>query len=378
MTETNNSLVSLPALVDPHVHFRVPGGEQKENWETGARAAIAGGVTTVFDMPNTTPPTTSLELLRAKKKMIDEQLAQAGIPLHYGLWFGATADNLDEIRKAKDEIVGIKIFMGASTGNLLVDGKEDQKKIFALAAELGLIVAMHAEDNERIKNNELRIKNPTVADHSRIRSPEAAAKAVAQAINFSKQYGTKLYILHVSTAAELEMIRATKRTGVKVFAEATPHHLFLNTDAYKTLGAKAQMNPPLRSSTDQAALWGGLLDGTIDCIGTDHAPHLLSEKSWPYPQSPSGVPGIETILPLLLNAHHEGKISLEKIVELTSTNARKIFSLPKTDDWVIVDLALTKKVANKNLKTKCGWSPFDGWELTGWPVATMLGGKIYD
>lgn len=370
-------MVSLPALVDPHVHFRVPGGEHKEDWQSGARAAIAGGVTTVLDMPNNSPATTTLELLRAKKKMIDEQLARAGIPLHYGLWFGATADNLEEIRKAKDEIVGIKLFMGASTGNLLVDGKEEQKKIFALAAELGLIVAVHAESESKILNLKSKILNPTVADHSKIRSPEAAAKAVVQAINFSKQYGTKLYILHVSTTSELELIRGAKQAGVKVFAEATPHHLFLNTDAYKTLGTKAKMNPPLRSPEDQVALWVGLLDGTIDCIGTDHAPHLLSEKSLPYPQSPSGVPGTETILPLLLNAYHEGKITLEKIVELTSVNARKIFKLPKTNDSVIIDLTLTKKVENKNLKTKCGWSPFDGWVLTGWPVATVLNGVTY-
>lgn len=371
------NLVALPALVDPHVHFRVPGLEHKEDWVTGARAALAGGVTTVLEMPNTAPPTTTAAALYAKKKLIDQQLVAAGIPLRYSLYFGATPDNAEEIKKVKNEIVGLKLFLGSSTGNLLVEKTADQEKIFALAAELGLIVAVHAEDNESIKYKVSSIKYPIVYDHSRIRGAEIAARSVGQAISLIKRYGAKLYILHVSTAAELKLIRAAKQAGLPVYAEATPHHLFLTTDDYAALGTRAQMNPPLRSPADQTALWEAVNDGTIDCLGTDHAPHTLAEKNLPYPQSPSGIPGLETALPLLLNACHQGKIGLEKIVALTSANARRIFGLPETNDWVIVDLNLEREVKNENLKTKCGWSPFNGWRLTGWPVATILDNKAY-
>ena len=375
------SLLALPALIDPHVHFRVPGGEHKEDWLTGAQAAIAGGVTTVFDMPNTNPATTSTDLLDEKKEKIDKQLLEAGIPLHYGLFFGATADNLDQIRKvsppAGGKIIGIKLFMGSSTGNLLVDTLETQEKIFQLAAELGLVVAVHAEDEAKIKMNKEKFKdNDSIKVHGLIRDRQVAAKAVAQAIEMAEFYKTKLYILHASTKEEIDLIRAAKATGITVFAETTPHHLFLDSEAYAVLGSKAQMNPPLRTPEDQRALWAGIADGTIDCVGTDHAPHTLEEKAKPYPYSPSGVPGIETSLPLLLNAYHKGKLTLENLVAVTSTNARRIFGLPETNDWVIIDLNLDKEVKNENLKTKCGWSPFAGWRLKGWPVATVLDNHV--
>lgn len=377
-TFTGRNLLALPALVDPHVHFRVPGGEHKEDWQTGAQAAIHGGVTTVFDMPNNTPAVTTAEILRNKKQIIKGQLTTAGIPLHYYLYIGATPDNLDEIRKAKDEIAGIKIFMGSSTGNLLVDKKEAQEKIFALAAELGLVVAVHAEDETLIaRNKALLADNDSIKVHGLIRSAAVAYQAVEEALELAEQYHAKLYVLHVSTKGEVELIREAKQSGVNVFAEATPHHLFLDSEAYHILGAKVQMNPPLRTPEDRRALLQGIADGTIDCIGTDHAPHTLTEKAKSYPDSPSGVPGIETALPLLLNAYNTGKITLEKLVAITSDNARHIFNLPETNDWVIVDLDLEKEVRNEELKTKCGWSPFAGWRLKGWPVATVLNGKIY-
>jgi len=375
---SQSNLLALPALVDPHVHFRVPGGEHKEDWQTGARAAIAGGVTTVFEMPNTNPPTTTADLLHAKKKAIEQQLKTIGIPLHYYLYIGATNDNLTEIEKVKDEIIGIKLFMGSSTGNLLVDKKADQEKIFALAAKLNLPVAVHAESEALIERNKaLHADNDSIKVHSLIRNAEVAATAVAQAIELAEQNGTRLYILHTSTAGEVDLIRAAKARGVQVFAEVTPHHLFLDSESYHVLGSRAQMNPPVRRPEDQTALWQGIANGTIDTVGTDHAPHLLSEKALPYPKSPSGVPGIETALPLLLNAYHKGKITLENLVAVISANAKKIFNLPANDDWVIVDLDLTKEVKNENLKTKCVWSPFAGWNLKGWPVVTMLNGKTF-
>lgn len=374
----SKNLLALPALIDCHVHFRVPGGEHKEDWRTGAQAAIHGGVTTVLDMPNNTPSVTTLKLVEQKKQLIDTQLNEVGIPLHYGLYIGATKDNLAEIEKAKDHIIGIKMFMGSSTGTLLVDKKEDQEAIFALATRLQLPLAVHAEDEAMIqKNKSIHEGNDSLKVHGFIRNPEVAKTAVAQAIELAEKYQTKLYILHVSTQGEVELVREAKTRGVKVFAETTPHHLFLDSEAYHTLGSKAQMNPPLRTPEDQEALWEGINDGTIDTIGTDHAPHTLEEKSKSYPDSPSGVPGIETALPLLLDAYSRGKLSLDGLIAITSTNAQNIFNLPKTDDLVIVDLDLQKEVRNENLKTKCGWSPFAGWTLKGWPVATILSEKMY-
>ncbi len=374
-----NNLLALPALIDPHVHFRVPGGEHKEDWKTGAQAAIHGGVTTVFDMPNNTPAITTAEALRNKKQIIDEQLSEVEIPLHYYFYFGATPDNLEEIKKVKDEIIGIKLFMGSSTGNLLVDKRSNQEQIFKLAAELNLVVAVHAEDEIKIKMQKEKFKdNDSIKVHGLIRDRSVAASAVAQAIEMAEFYKTKLYVLHASTKEEVDLIREAKAKGVNVSAETTPHHLFLDSEAYAVLGSKAQMNPPLRTPEDQRALWAGIADGTIDTIGTDHAPHTLEEKARAYPDSPSGVPGIETSLPLLLSAYNKGKLSLEKLVAVMSGNAQKIFELPETNDWVIVDLNLEKEVRNEDLKTKCGWSPFAGWKLKGWPVATVLNGKVYN
>lgn len=375
------NLIALPALIDPHVHFRTPGAEHKENWLTGAQAALAGGVTTVFDMPNNTPSVTSTSTLEQKKQLIDEQLKQSKIPLRYYLYFGATAENNDEIikiRRSEDQkIISIKMFMGSSTGDLLVADRKKQEEIFKLATELNLVLAVHAEDETAIRLQTSDFSQPQVSDHSKIRDRKAAIIAVKNAIEMAKKYDTKLYICHVSTSEEIGLIRAIKHAGAKVYAEVTPHHLFLSENDYNRLGTLGQMNPPLRTTFDQKALWQAILDGTIDTIGTDHAPHTLAEKALPYPQSPSGVPGIETCLPLLLNAHNNGKISLEKIAELTRFNIQKIFNLPENNDKVIVDLNLEREVNNAELKTKCGWSPFAGWKLKGWPVATVIQNKTY-
>jgi len=385
----NNNLVALPALIDPHVHFRTPGAEYKEDWVTGSAAAIAGGITTVIDMPNNNPPAVDYASLMAKKKIIDEQIAQSGRALKYYLYLGATPANWTEFEKCRDEVIGIKLFMGASTGNLLVDKLADQEKIFAEAARLDMLVAVHAEDEETIKNCPLLTKEGLpagrqgvgsglkISDHSKIRSRSAAIKAVSQAIAIAEKYGTRLYICHVSTADEIEIIKAAKARGVKVYAEVAPHHLFLNQSAYETLRTLAQMNPPLRTPEDQNALWQAINEDIIDTVGTDHAPHTLTEKAKPYPASPSGVPNIENYLALLLNAYNKGKISLEKIVELTHNNPQKIFNLPKNDDWVIVELDKEKIIKNEDQKTKCGWSPYAGMKLKGWPVAIITNNKTY-
>lgn len=371
-------LTVLPALIDPHVHLRVPGAEHKENWMSGAQAAIAGGITTVFDMPNNRPSCVTAAFLKEKKALIQSQLDKADIPLHFGLYFGADRNYFDEIPKVKGAVVGLKIFMGSSTGTLLIDDDPTLERVFKLAADSDMIVAVHAEDELIIKRNFEKyhpVTNPAM--HSHIRSPEAAETAVAKAIALSKKTGARLYILHMSTKKEVELVRKAKKDCVTIFAETTPHHLFMTVQDYEWGGMRVKVNPPLRSQEDQDALWGGIHDGTIDAIGTDHAPHTLEEKARAYMEAPSGVPGLETHLPLLLNAYHERKMTLDQIVALTRTNIQRFFKLETNEDWVLVDLNQTRSVEKQNLKTKCGWSPFEGRVLRGWPVYTILKNRVY-
>jgi dihydroorotase len=372
-------LMLLPALIDPHVHFRVPGAEHKETWETGAAAAIAGGVTTVLDMPNNSPACSTKQRLLAKVDLIDAQLKTAKLPLHYGLYLGADRRHLHEMAAAKKQIVGLKIYMGSSTGDLLMDDRASLDEAFRIAAENDVLVAVHAEDEQLIQLNRKKYEDRTdAAVHSLVRSPAVAAKAVQLAIELAKEHGTRLYVVHTSTREELSLIRQAKREGLPVYAEASPHHLFLNTGHYPKLGTKALVNPPLREAKDADALWEAIDDETIDTIGTDHAPHTLQEKTAPYGSAPSGFPSIELYLPLLLNAHSEGKISLEAIVSLTHTRPQEIFRLPLNDDVVLVDLNKVRTVDNKRLKTKAKWSPYEGAELKGWPRYTILRGQIFD
>jgi dihydroorotase len=377
--DAEGKLTLLPALIDPHVHFRTPGAEHKENWETGAKAAIAGGFTTVFDMPNNNPACSNKERLAEKKHLIDQQLEKVGIPLRYHLYLGADQNSIEDIGKVAKEIVGIKIYMGSSTGDLLMTDERALDRVFQVAAQQNLIVSVHAEDEKIIQENKMRwgsSHDPAV--HSKIRDRKAAIKAVKQAIALAEKYNTRLAILHLSTKDELDLVREAKKNEILVYAEVTPHHLFLTEADYKQWGAKVQMNPPLRTLEDQKALWQGIEDGTIDMVGSDHAPHTLKEKAAPYGTAPSGVPGIETTLPLLLNAYHEKRISLEKIIALTRFNIMNIFELRNNSDVVLVDLELTKEVIDSKLKTKCGWSPFAGRKLKGWPIYTILKGQVFN
>lgn len=369
----------LPALIDPHVHFRIPGAAHKEDWITGAQGALHGGVSTVFEVANTIPPTTTKELLEEKKKLIQEQLAIAGIPLRYYLYLGASKKNIGELERCRADIIGVKLFMGSSTGNLLIPDEDTQRRVFKECARLNLVLAVHAEDEEVLQANmkKLQGRSLSVRDHSKIRNPEVATTALKKIITCVREYGTRTYVFHVSTAAEVALIRHAKKESLPLFCEATPHHLFLNTHAYKTLGTYVQMNPPLRDEADQQALWEALQDGTIDAVGSDHAPHTRAEKEQPYGKAPSGVPGIETTLPLLLTAVNDGRLTIEQLRKLTSENIQSIFNVPPSGDTITVDWTLKKPVEEKHLQTKCGWSPFSGWALTGWPVAMTLQGKTY-
>jgi dihydroorotase len=372
-------LILLPGLIDPHVHFRTPGLEYKENWMTAAKASIKGGYTTVFDMPNTIPPTVTQLELEKKVTLIDKQLKATKIPLRYHLFFGADKHHLDEIKKVKGQVIGIKVFMGCSTGGLVIDDEPSLQAIFKLAAEEDMLVAVHAEDEQQLKENAQKFNLPQdYSIHSQIRDEKAASIAVKKAIALVRLYGTRLYILHTSTRQEVDLIAQAKAEGLPVFAETTPHHLFLSTKDYTCLQGKAVMNPPLRTTDHQNALWQGINAGIIDTIGSDHAPHTLEEKAQPYGRCPSGVPGIETTLPLLLEAYHQGLLSLEKIIDLTYRRAQEIFKLKFYSDYVLVDLQQVRVVEEANLKSKCQWSPFAGRCLRGWPAYTILNNYCYD
>jgi dihydroorotase len=374
------SYICLPGLIDPHVHFRTPGLEHKENWETGAIAAARGGITTVFDMPNTVPPTTTRKNLQTKKAYIDSQIRNH--PLRYHLFFGVDKNHFEELALLdSSDAIGIKLFMGSSTGGMLLDRAEDRKHVFQEAARKKMVVAVHAEEESILQEKRKNFTFSATAHprlHSQLRCREAAIAAVEVAIDLAAQYGTRLYILHVSTKEELNLIRQAKKKGLPIFAEATPHHLFLYEEAYETLGTHVQMNPPLRTKEDVEALWEAVLDGTIDTIGSDHAPHTLEEKALGFDKAPSGIPGIETTLPLLLNVMHKKSLSLKRIVDLMCRNIEKIFNLEPNNDLVLVDPKKEKKVERKNLATKCGWSPYEGMSLRGWPVYTICKGKIYE
>lgn len=369
-------LTLLPAVIDPHVHFRTPGMEYKEDWRMASQAALNGGCTMVFDMPNTLPPTVTENLLVEKKAIIDAQLSEVSIPLRYELFIGADKGHFDQLPLVKPQVIGIKVFMGCSTGNLVIDDDVSLETVFSIAAKEDMLVAVHAEDehlmNERKKEY---FDASSYACHSTIRNVEVAIRAVEKALALAKQYGTRLYILHVSSAEEIALIKAAKQEGVNVFAETTPHHLFFDTSSYQTLQGKCVVNPPLRDISHRDAIIQGIHDKVIDTIGSDHAPHTLEEKSQAYGKCPSGMPGIEFMLPMLLNAHHEGIFTLEEIVALTSRNARRIFRLSDGEDWVLVDLNHTHTV--QTTSSKCGWTPYMGLMLTGWPRYTILKGQVF-
>ena len=362
-------LTLLPALVDTHVHFRTPGAEYKEDWKSAAIACVRSGITTVCDMPNNTPTCVTNKRLEEKKHLIDAQLKAVDIPLRYHLYLGADCDHLDQI--IDTPAVAIKIFMGSSTGTLLLDDQSALRQAFINAK--GKLIAVHAEDETVLRESYFESENP--ADHSVMRPAKAAALAVTRAIALAKEYNNPLIILHMSTKEEVDLVRSAKAEGLPVYGEVTPHHLFLTVEDYKRLGTLAKMNPPLRTKKDQEALWEAIADGTIDTIGTDHAPHTLAEKAEKNP--PSGVPGIETLLPLMLNAVSQGRLTLATLIKLTHTNPLKIFGLPENDDVTLVDLNLEKEVKNEELDTKCSWSPFAGEQLQGWPVYTICKGRLF-
>jgi dihydroorotase len=367
-------LTLLPGVIDPQVHFREPGLEHKEDLFTASCACAKGGVTSFLEMPNTRPLTTSQETLNDKL-----QRAANKSLVNYGFFIGATAENLPDLLLAHPT-PGIKIFMGSMHGQLLVDDVEILEAIFAQGERL---IAVHAEDQGRINQRRqefAQIHDPAV--HSQIQDPQAALLATQLALRLAEKYQRRLHILHLSTAIEADWLRQHKPSWVT--AEVTPQHLMLNTDAYAQIGTLAQMNPPLRSPRDNEVLWQALHDGIIDFIATDHAPHTLAEKAQPYPNSPSGMPGVETSLALMLTAAMAGKCTIAQVAHWMSQAVALAYGIPHKGaivpgydaDLVLVDLNTYRPVRRQELLTKCGWSPFEGWNLTGWAVTTIVGGEI--
>ena len=372
-----SGLTLLPGVIDPQVHFRDPGLEHKEDLFTATCACAKGGVTSFLEMPNTLPLTITQEILTDKLA-----IAAAKSLVNYGFFIGATADNLPDLRSA-NPTCGIKIFMGSAHGPLSVDTEETIEPIFAVGDRL---IAVHAEDQARIMERRKLFAGQTdPATHSKIQDNQTALNATILALKLSKKYQRRLHILHMSTGEEAELLRRDKPSWVT--AEVTPQHLLLDVSAYEKIGTLAQMNPPLKSERDREVLWQALLDGIIDFIATDHAPHTLEEKGRGYPNTPSGMPGVETSLPLMLTQAKENRCTVAQVSNWMSTAVAQAYQIPNKGliepgydaDLVLVDLSTYRPVLREELQTKCGWSPFEGWTLTGWPVVTIVGGQVvYD
>jgi dihydroorotase len=389
-----DQLTLLPGVIDPQVHFREPGLEHKEDLTTASRACARGGVTSFLEMPNTRPLTITQEAL-------NDKLARAAQKsfVNFGFFIGATAENLPDLQTA-NPTPGIKIFMGSMHGDLLVDQEAILDQLFATGTRL---IAVHAEDQARIAQRRQEFAGITdPAIHSVIQDNQAALNATQLALKLSKKYQRRLHILHLSTAEEAELLRQEKPAWVT--AEVTPQHLLLNTGFYEKLGSLLQMNPPIRSAHDNEGLWQALRDGVIDFIATDHAPHTLEEKGFGTPtpnrlevetapaqavllepaKVPSGMPGVETSLPLMLTQAVQGRCTVAQVSNWMSTAVAKAYGIankgaiaPGYDaDLVLVDLETYHPVLREELQTKCGWSPFEGWNLTGWPAVTIVGGQI--
>jgi len=370
----------LPGLIDVHVHFREPGASSKEDWNTGSFAAASSGITTVLDMPNTQPPTTTVKLLDKKR-----EIAASKSTVDFGFHFGASTENMDELRKV-EKIASVKFYMSSTIGNLFVGNDAVLFEELKILAERDIPGIFHAENREMVQHYMQRLINEGRMDpeaYSDARPNICAAEAVNRIIFLSKMAKNRLHFCHVSTKEEVDII-ARNKSILPLTAEVCPHHLFLNKEDLRKLGSLVKTNPPLRSKEDQNALWKGIQDGTIDVIATDHAPHLMESKEKDIWSAPAGVPGVETMLPLLLNEVNKGNLTLNQLVKLTSENPARIFRIKDKGkikegydaDLVIIDLKKEKKVRNDKLFTKCGWSPFDGWKLKGWPVMTFIRGNL--
>ncbi|WP_010584907.1 dihydroorotase [Schlesneria paludicola] len=366
-----DDLMLIPGVIDDQVHFRDPGLTHKEDLYTATRACAKGGVTSFLEMPNTKPATITRERLHEKL-----ELASSKCLVNYGFYIGATPNNVEELQQVT-RTPGIKIFIGSSTGDLLVDQQAALERIFA---ETTLPICAHCEDEATVRANSERLGGGTkYEDHSLIRDVNAAVIATKRAIDLAVRHQHRFHVLHVSTAAETELLRAPQ--GL-ITAEVCPHHLYFNVDDYERLGSLVQMNPSIKTSDDNEGLWRALKDGRIQVVATDHAPHTLEEKQQPYPKSPSGLPAVENSLALMLDCVNAGICSLESVVHWMCDAPARVWDMVGKGriaegydaDLVLVDLGKKQTIRNENQQTKCGWSPWHGVALQGWPVRTLVHG----
>jgi dihydroorotase len=367
----------LPGVIDTQVHFREPGLEHKEDIAHGTKAAIKGGVTAIFEMPNTSPLTLDEATLKDK---LDRATATGWCD--HAFFMGGNHENahrLAELEKLPG-CAGVKIFMGSSTGTLLA---KDDEVIAAVLASGTRRVSVHAEDEDRlISRQSIATEAESVEAHPDWRDVESAVRATKRIVKLAREAGRRVHVLHISSAEEMEILAKHKDL---VTVEVTLNHLTMAApECYERLGAFAQMNPPVRDTRHRDGLWAAVRNGIVDVFGSDHAPHTIEEKERPYPSSPSGMPGVQTSLPLLLDHMNAGRLSLQRVVDLTSAGPQRIFGIAGKGriavgydaDFVLVDLAAKREITDDWIASKCGWTPFDGMKVTGWPIATVLRGTI--
>lgn len=366
----------IPGVIDSQVHFREPGLTHKEDLETGSQAAVLGGVTAVFEMPNTNPLTTSAERLadkvaRARNRMFCD----------FAFYVGGTRENVAEIPTLEtlEGSAGIKVFMGSSTGNLLVDDEENLDRIVAAISRRA---AFHAEDETRLNDRKPLREPGNPASHPVWRDETAALEATSRLVRLAEKHRRRVHVLHVSSAAEMDFLARHKDWAS---VEVTPHHLTLAApECYERLGTYAQMNPPVRDAAHRARLWAGIADGTVDVLGSDHAPHTREEKDHTYPDSHSGMTGVQTLLPIMLDHVNAGRLSLTRLVDMTSHGPQRLFGIRGKGriaagydaDLAIIDLKRREVITNAKQASRAGWTPYDGMTVTGWPVGTIVRGEV--
>ena len=366
----------LPGIIDTQTHFREPGSTDREDLESGSRAAVLGGITAVFEMPNTNPPTSNL--VEFDKKL---NLAKNRMHCNYAFYFGATPENTDQLSKLKNlkGCCGVKLFAGSSTGKLLVDKEADIEKVISQSDR---IVSIHSEDEEILNLRKKFIKEGDVHSHPEWRNTECAISSTRRVVKIAERYNKQIHVLHVTTKEEVDFLAMHKKN---VTFEITPQHLTLYApDCYNKLGAFAQMNPPIRTKEHYDRLWIAVKNSVVDVLGSDHAPHSKEDKKKKYPATPSGMPGVQTILPVMLNHVNNKKLSLEQLIKLMCENPCKIFGIKNKGyikenfdaDLTIVDMNKEQTIKDEMIASKCGWTPFNNFTVKGFPVATIVNGKI--
>ena len=365
----------LPGIIDTQVHFREPGSTDREDLESGSRAAVLGGITSVFEMPNTNPPTSNL--IEFDKKL---NLAKDRMHCNYAFYFGATPENVDQLSKLKNlkGCCGVKLFAGSSTGKLLVAKEEDIEKVISNSDR---VVSIHSEDEEILNLRKKFIKEGDVHSHPEWRNNECAMSSTRRVVKIAERYDKQIHVLHVTTKEEVDFLAMHKKN---VTFEITPQHLTLYApDCYDKLGSFAQMNPPIRKKEHYDRLWTAVKNSIVDILGSDHAPHSKEDKKKKYPTSPSGMPGVQTILPIMLNHINNKKLNLEQLIKLMCENPCKIFGIQNKGyikegydaDLTIVDMNKEQTIKNEMMATKCGWTPFNDMTIKGFPFATIINGK---